>query len=162
MFWLILQGLWGPTYFSPGEFCDTSDPDRELTKEVRDAIREELKTQGLIVWLKEEFYSTILKKVLDNECSLDKKCYPLGYRKSGEYCSDGNQFIAQLEGSTQCNNNFECQSNVCVSGQCVEINLIQKILEWFRNLFGGEWIKFSPPTLKTRLITKLFYQLNQG
>ncbi len=72
-----------------------------------------------------------------SECSLDGKCYTLGYRKSGNYCSDNNEFISQLETNVQCNNNFECSSNLCVNSQCVSGNLLQKILEWFKNLFGA-------------------------
>ncbi|MFH1503244.1 MAG: hypothetical protein ABIE36_01145 [Candidatus Diapherotrites archaeon] len=30
------------------------------------------------------------------------------------------------------------KSNVCVSGQCVSEGLMQKILNWFKNIFGGE------------------------
>jgi hypothetical protein len=74
----------------------------------------------------------------DNECKTNDVCYPLGFRKSGEYCSENNRFLLQLGTNAQCNNNFECGSNVCVSGQCIETSFIQKILEWFRKLFGGE------------------------
>ena len=73
-----------------------------------------------------------------NGCSLENTCVSVGYRKSNEYCSLDNNFASQLGDAEQCNNNFECESNVCVSGQCVESGLIQKILNWFRNLFGGE------------------------
>ena len=48
-------------------------------------------------------------------CSLDYKCYPLGYRKSGEYCSDSLEFIRQLPEDLTCENNFECKSNLCLS-----------------------------------------------
>jgi len=70
-------------------------------------------------------------------CDVDGTCYPLGYRKSGDYCSDNREFVVQLEGNAVCENSFECGSNVCVSGQCVEAGLIQKILNWFKRLFGG-------------------------
>ncbi len=73
----------------------------------------------------------------NNECSLNDKCISIGYRNDGEYCSLNGNFIPQLGANAQCNNNFECGSNVCVSGQCIETSLIQKILEWFKNLFGG-------------------------
>jgi len=70
-------------------------------------------------------------------CDVDRTCYPLGYRKSGDYCSDNREFVVQLEGNAVCENSFECGSNVCVSGQCVEAGLIQRILNWFNRLFGG-------------------------
>ncbi|MEK6842436.1 MAG: hypothetical protein AABX84_01360 [Nanoarchaeota archaeon] len=70
-----------------------------------------------------------------NGCALANKCYPIGYRTENKYC-DEEQFSEQKESDASCNNNFECSSNVCVSGQCVESGLIQKILAWFKNLFG--------------------------
>ncbi len=69
-------------------------------------------------------------------CTFDKKCYPFGYRKSGNYCSDNLEFVGQLDKNIVCDNNFECKSNVCVSGKCVSEGLIKKILNWFRKLFG--------------------------
>lgn len=71
-----------------------------------------------------------------NGCLLDKKCYPFGYRESGEYCSDSNEFVFQLEAGAVCDNNFECDSNVCVDGECISGSLLRKILDWFKRLFG--------------------------
>ena len=73
-----------------------------------------------------------------NGCELDGKCYPLGYRKGGEYCFDNYEFMRQLEAEESCDNNFECKSNVCVSDECVSEGLLKRILNWFRRLFGGE------------------------
>lgn len=70
-------------------------------------------------------------------CIIDKKCYPFGYRKSGKFCSDeNNQFAEQKKAKSSCENNFECSSNVCVSSQCVSEGLLQKILNWFKKIFG--------------------------
>lgn len=71
-----------------------------------------------------------------NQCSLDGKCYPLGYRTGGKYCSGDYVFTAQSSEGMVCENNFECDSNVCVDGQCISGNLIQKILNWFKGIFG--------------------------
>jgi len=76
--------------------------------------------------------------VCRDSCPLDGKCYPFGYRKSGKYCSDEGRFIEQLKSDETCDNNFECSSNVCVSGKCVSSSLIDKIISWFKRLFGGE------------------------
>jgi hypothetical protein len=70
-------------------------------------------------------------------CELEDKCYPFGYRKVGQFCSDTGSFVKQLEGDNVCDNNFECSSNVCVSGKCIDEGFIQKILNWFKRLFGG-------------------------
>ena len=70
-------------------------------------------------------------------CVLEDKCYPFGYRKAGNFCSDtNNQFIEQKQGDSNCENNFECSSNVCVSGKCLSESFLQKILNWFKRLFG--------------------------
>jgi len=74
-----------------------------------------------------------------NGCKDNDKCYFFGYRKAGSYCDDNSSaFITQKTPNSICNNNFECSSNVCVSSQCVSEGLIQRILNWFRRLFGGE------------------------
>ncbi len=74
--------------------------------------------------------------ICSNSCPLGGKCYPFGYRKSGQFCSDTGSFIEQSAGDAACDNNFECSSNVCVSGTCVSEGVLKKILNWFKNLFG--------------------------
>jgi len=69
-------------------------------------------------------------------CEADEKCYPIGYRKSGEYCTPDNEFVNQIE-KGMCDNHFECESNLCVSDECVSEGLIKKIVKWFKKLFGG-------------------------
>jgi len=87
----------------------------------------------------------IPEEVEDNEevssricmgCLKDKKCYPLGYRKSGEYCSENNGFVEQLKADSICDNNFECNSNLCIDGECLSSSLWRKILNFFKGLFG--------------------------
>ena len=69
-------------------------------------------------------------------CELQGKCYPMGYRKEGRYCSDDYEFVNQIKGT--CDNSFECKSNVCISGECVGEGLIKKFMKWLRNLFGDD------------------------
>lgn len=69
-------------------------------------------------------------------CISEDKCYPFGYRKTGNFCSDTKEFIPQFESGTSCENNFECSSNVCVSNECLSRGLLQKILNWFKNIFS--------------------------
>lgn len=71
-------------------------------------------------------------------CKDNDKCYFFGYRKAKEYCSDKGSFVEQAKEETTCDNNFECSSNVCISGQCISEGLIQKILNWFRKVFERE------------------------
>ena len=86
-----------------------------------------------------------------DSCPLDGKCYPMGYRKSEKFCSDEGMFIGQKKGDEICDNNFECKSNVCVNDKCVSQGFIEKILSWFKRLFGGgeEKPKYSCPSQKT-------------
>ena len=76
--------------------------------------------------------------VCKDSCPLDGKCYPVMYRKGGKYCSDSGSFEQQLEGNAACDNSFECKSNVCVNGECISSGLIEKIMSWFKKMFGGE------------------------
>jgi len=69
-------------------------------------------------------------------CELNNKCYPFGYRKEGKYCSIEKIWVEQKEEDELCENNFECKSNLCLSDECVSKGLLQKILNWFKKLFG--------------------------
>ncbi len=92
-----------------------------------------------------------------NGCELEDKCYPMGYRKEGNYCSEDYEFVKQNE--KVCENNFECKSNICVSGECVGEGLIKKILKWFRKLFGGEEDEDEP---MEKVCSKLLIEKNIG
>jgi len=74
--------------------------------------------------------------ICKDSCAMDGKCYPFGYRTSGDYCTDKGSFDKQLGDNEKCDNNFECGSNVCVNSTCLSQGFIEKILEWFQNLFG--------------------------
>ena len=74
--------------------------------------------------------------VCKDSCPSEGKCYPFGYRKSAKFCSDDGNFVEQSKEETVCENNFECSSNVCISGTCVSQGLLKNILNWFKNLFG--------------------------
>jgi hypothetical protein len=71
-----------------------------------------------------------------NGCLSNEVCYPLGHRINGQFCSNNLTLAPQLEGNAACENNFECNSNICVSGQCIEQGLVQKILSWLKSFFG--------------------------
>ena len=69
-------------------------------------------------------------------CLLDKTCYPMMYRKDNNYCSESLEWMIQKSGEESCENNFECDSNVCVDDKCVSAGLMRRILNWFKRLFG--------------------------
>jgi len=76
--------------------------------------------------------------ICKDSCPSEGKCYPFGYRKGGNYCSDQGSFIEQLKADEKCENNFECTTNLCVTDKCVSASLIQKIIDFFKSLFGSK------------------------
>jgi hypothetical protein len=78
-----------------------------------------------------------VKPSCESGCALDSgKCVQIGYRQNGDYCSPNSEFVKQLADDKSCDNNFECSSNLCLNSKCVSGSLLQKILNWFKNLFG--------------------------
>jgi hypothetical protein len=70
-------------------------------------------------------------------CVLGDKCVQVGYRNNNDYCNLTGEFTAQSKSESICNNNFECTSNICAAGKCVNPGLWEQILGWFKKLFGG-------------------------
>jgi hypothetical protein len=66
-------------------------------------------------------------------CSLNSKCYPFGYRKTGKYCSEDYKFVEQTKSDTSCENSFECKSNLCLDDQCVSQGVMKKFFNWLRS-----------------------------
>lgn len=69
-------------------------------------------------------------------CVKENKCFPMGYRTDVEYCSGDEAFILQKKSDASCNNNFECSTNLCIDNECVSSGFWQKIIRFFKNLFG--------------------------
>ena len=69
-------------------------------------------------------------------CKLKDKCVPFSYRTNNKYCDINNEFKEQKISEVNCNNNFECISNLCIDNKCVSGSLWQKILRFFRTLFN--------------------------
>jgi hypothetical protein len=83
-------------------------------------------------------------------CVLKNTCLPYGYRFLGEesenldqskafYCSiDGNPKEQRTFGSkgnwASCQNNYECESNICSSGECIEVASLLKEASGFKSL----------------------------
>ncbi|MBS3078842.1 hypothetical protein J4218_01860 [Candidatus Pacearchaeota archaeon] len=66
------------------------------------------------------------------------QCELIGLRKNKKYCDENREWENQNEANSVCENNFECLSNVCISEKCVNSNLVEKILNWFKRLFYKE------------------------
>jgi protein-disulfide isomerase len=81
-------------------------------------------------------------------CQIGNSCLQFGQRIEMEgidsYCAFSGNFEAQKQLDESCQNNYECFSNQCSNKQCVDIqqqlqetqNLIQKILDWLKSIFG--------------------------
>lgn len=69
-------------------------------------------------------------------CELNETCVLPGIRTSDKYCDIDSEWKLQKVNEEFCNNNFECETNVCIDGKCITHNFIERILEWLRNLFG--------------------------
>jgi len=44
--------------------------------------------------------------------------------------------LEQKDKNAECQNHFECKSNLCVDGECEQVGLLKRLLDWFRGLFG--------------------------
>ena len=72
----------------------------------------------------------------DSGCNLNGVCVPIGTRDNGLYCSVKNKMTEQNTDGGSCDNNYECESNVCVNSECIKPSFIQNIFDWFAKLFG--------------------------
>lgn len=71
-------------------------------------------------------------------CNLDDDCVSTGTRTENRYCSPDKQFNEQQTTERACSNDYECVSNNCVNNQCMESNLIRRLINWLKNLLGVE------------------------
>ena len=64
-------------------------------------------------------------------------CIPISTRTETQYCDIDYSFKNQKSEDMNCNNNYECSTNICVNNKCISPSFIQKIMDWFSKLFGG-------------------------
>lgn len=72
-----------------------------------------------------------------NGCLINESCVSFGYRINEKYCDVSKEFINQKKSNEKCENHFECLSDACVSQKCVDSGFIQKLIAWFKALFGN-------------------------
>ena len=44
-----------------------------------------------------------------------------------------------------CQNNYECESNVCSSGECIEVTTLMQEASAFKRVVIGAWCAFTNP-----------------
>ena len=56
-----------------------------------------------------------------------------------KYCDEEGLFIEQQERWSQCDNHFECKSNICVENECISRGVMQAIMDFLQRLFGRSY-----------------------
>jgi tetratricopeptide (TPR) repeat protein len=82
-------------------------------------------------------------------CTADNTCLTIGLRLIDDigvpvYCDLSGDLLEQKEENLACQNDFECKSNSCLSGNCEDLanqlketkSMMDKISNWFSRLFG--------------------------
>lgn len=74
-------------------------------------------------------------------CVKGNECLPVGTRTdniegTASYCNIYKTLYVQQGDNAPCSQHYECQSNVCINNSCVSQTFIQKVIAWFKNLFG--------------------------
>jgi len=81
-------------------------------------------------------------------CDYQGKCLPIGtkIKENGDslFCDWNGKMKPQLGEGKVCQNDYECKSNSCMSGKCLDLekkldqqqNLLKRILHWLENFFN--------------------------
>ncbi len=83
-------------------------------------------------------------------CLSGESCVDFGFRLTDEsedsvYCNLAGELVEQKKNDEECQNDFECLTNSCLSGTCQDLeaqleetqSMFQKIKKWFSKLFGN-------------------------
>jgi len=71
-------------------------------------------------------------------CNYYDQCLPMGTRVGKEFCNRKSNLVMQANKWTPCDNNYECASNICFDNECVSYNILQKVINWVKRIFGGK------------------------
>jgi hypothetical protein len=88
--------------------------------------------------------STIIDETKLSECSgcliNINTCIPIGTRlvvgPKQVYCYIDGSLKSLNTDDASCMNNYECASNLCIDSQCISQGFFQKMMRWFKKLFG--------------------------
>jgi hypothetical protein len=76
------------------------------------------------------------KPICDGCLDENKNCLPIGTRIRKQYCDVDKIMKNQKYEDSYCDNNYECQSNLCINNKCMSPSLWQRFLNWLKELFG--------------------------
>lgn len=71
----------------------------------------------------------------DNNRCIFNSCDNVGVRKKSIYCSGENEWVKQKENKKECINSFECISNYCDFDKCSDEQIIQRVINWIKEVF---------------------------
>ena len=67
---------------------------------------------------------------------LYNNCIPYTIRIGDKFCDINKEMKLQLTKEEYCNNNYECDSNLCINNECIGKGFLEKIFAWFKKIFG--------------------------
>jgi len=76
-----------------------------------------------------DFYSETDSVDLVSSCTL-------GYRENGMYCNEFGEMVSQLSLDEVCQNNFECEGNLCINSFCVDSDFWSRVFLWIKRWFA--------------------------
>ena len=93
--------------------------------------------------------------VVDNQCGIcngclhEANCLPIGFRISISenqlYCEFGGNFLSQKGPESSCQNDFECKSNQCSNGNCIDTEKQEETSNFIRDMIIKVWCWITNP-----------------
>ena len=108
----------------------------DITKKMAEQKQNKVSCQNSYECLSNNCKSGSCVPICEGCLNDNKACVPVGTRTSTQFCDSDYSFKNQNSEDNDCNNNYECSSNVCVNNNCISPSLMQRIIEWFKRLFG--------------------------
>lgn len=108
----------------------------DITKKMAEQKENKVSCQNSYECLSNNCKSGSCTPICEGCLNDNKACVPVGTRTSAQFCYSDYSFKNQNSEDDDCNNNYECSSNLCVNNKCISPRLLQRIIEWFKNLFG--------------------------
>ncbi len=65
-----------------------------------------------------------------------KNCLPYGTRTGSDFCDIDGNFYVQLGDKGACKNNYECETNLCIDGECMSKGVWNKFISWLKAIFS--------------------------